>query len=320
MPPTAIKLCEMSLRDGLQYLGGPGAEGSQLVPVPPRLRLLEALVAAGVRHVEAGAFVSPRGTPQMAASDELGRLVDPDLVPGLELAALVPNEQGYERFRATRFNVVATFPSANERHCRANFGGRGVDEVLLLAAAVARRARADGYRLRGHVSSAFQDIATATVSSDLDTVIRVCRAVLLDHGCEYLTLADTNGTTRPARVIDVLDAVGNELGGLDRIGVHLHDRDGAGIENVHAAWETGVRIFDASLGGMGGSVAASRAAGEDAMRMAGNVATEAVAALLHARGAESGIDVDRLVSVAGAELRAICTAAGEEPPVRLPQG
>jgi hydroxymethylglutaryl-CoA lyase len=314
---TSVKLCEMSLRDGLQYLGGPDAAMTgRLVPVEARLRLVGALVAAGVRHIEAGAFVSPRGTPQMTATDELGRLVDPSVVPDLELAALVPNERGYERFRATRFNVVATFPSANEVHCRANFGGRSVDEVLALAGIVAMRAKADGYRLRAHVSSAFQDIAVATRASDVQTVIRVCRTVLADHGCEYLTLADTNGTATPARVLEVLDAVGNALGGLAQVGVHLHDRGGSGIENAHAAWEAGVRIFDASLGGVGGSAAASRAAGGDGTGMVGNVATEAVIRLLQDRGATTGIDVDRLVSVACAELRAICEAAGEAPPVR----
>jgi isopropylmalate/homocitrate/citramalate synthase len=97
--------------------------------------------------------------------------------------------------------------------------------------------------------------------------------------------------------------------------VHLHDRSGSGIENTHAAWEAGVRIFDASLGGVGGSAAASRAAGGDGTRLVGNVATEAVIRLLHDRGATTGIDVDSLVSVAGAELRAVFEAAGETPPV-----
>jgi hydroxymethylglutaryl-CoA lyase len=311
MTTIDVKVCEMSLRDGLQYLGGPDAAAAgRLVPVPSRLRLLDALVASGVRHIEAGAFVSPRGTPQMAASDELGRLVDPSGTPGLELSALVPNDRGYERFAATRFNVVATFPSANEVHCRTNFGGRGVDEVLAMAGEVARRARADGYRLRAHVSAAFQDIAAATVASDLDTVVRVSRTVLLEHGCEYLTLADTNGTTSPHRIHEVLEAVGAAIGDLTRIGVHLHDHLGTGIANAYAAWEKGVRIFDASLGGLGGSVAASRAAGGDGSNMVGNIATESLVALLHGLGARTGIDLEHLMKVAGGELRTILEVAG----------
>lgn len=307
-----VKLCEMSLRDGLQYLGGVRVvEDGRLVPIPARLGLIEALVRAGVRHIEAGSFVSPKVAPQMAATDDLGRTVNPGAASGLELSALVPNEQGFDRFVQSRFNVVATFPSANEAHCRQNFGGRSVNDVLDLAAGVAARARAGGRRLRAHVSSAFQDITSATTPSDLGTVIRVCKVLLFDHGCEYVTLADTNGTTNPARVAEVLDAVGEAVGGLARIGVHLHDRNGTGVANAYAAWEKGVRIFDSSLGGVGGSTAASRAAGDGGKRMVGNVATESLVSLFHGLGEVTGIDLDLLMTEAGARLLAICTAAGD---------
>lgn len=310
-----VKICEMSPRDGLQYLGGPDAASSdRIVPLEGRRRLVEALVVAGLRHIEVGAFVSPRGTPQMALSDELGRELDPAAAPGLELAALVPNEAGYRRFSATRLNVVAIFPTASEPHARKNFGGRSVDEVLGLAGEVARLARADGYALRGHVSAAFQDMAVATDRSDLATVVRVCRAVLDDFGSAYLTLADTNGTTNPARIGEVLDAVGDALGGLERIGVHLHDRYGTGIANAYAAWARGVRIFDASLGGVGGSVAASLAAGGSGREMVGNIATESLVAMFEGMGVRTGIDMDALVTDAGKILTEICLHAGEPAP------
>jgi len=295
----AVKICEMSPRDGLQYLGGPG-----IIPVEPRVRLIEAMIAAGVHHIEAGAFVSPKGTPQMAPTEELGQRLEPR--DGLELAALVPNEPGYQRFKASRFNVVAIFPTASEAHARKNFGGRSVDEVLAMAGEVSRLALADGYALRGHVSAGFQDMGVATDQSDLQIVIRVCRAVLDDFGCEYLTLADTNGTTNPARVGEVLDALGESLGGLDRIGVHFHDRYGTGIANAYAAYLKGVRIFDSSLGGVGGSKAASR--------MVGNIATESLVAMFEGMGARTGIDNEALLRGAGAVLAEICAAAGEPPP------
>src|SRR5262245_37523250 len=99
--PPDVKICEMSPRDGLQYLGG--ATGT-VVPLEPRVRLVNALIAAGLRHIEVGAFVSPKGTPQMAFTDDLGNRLDPAAAPGLELVALVPNEAGYRRFVATRLN------------------------------------------------------------------------------------------------------------------------------------------------------------------------------------------------------------------------
>ena len=308
-----VKICEMSPRDGLQYLGGREPGEGQIVPVARRVELIRALVAAGLRHVEVASFVSARGTPQMAHSDEVARALDPAMAPGLELAGLVPNEAGYSRFRDTGLNMVAVFPSASEAYARANFHGRGAGEVLAMAASVARMARADGYAVRAHVSAAFQDIASPEAPSDLDTVVRVSRECL-DAGCEWLTLADTNGTTNPLRVAEVLDAVGDALGGLDSVGVHLHDRFGTGVANVYAAWERGVRIFDSSLGGVGGSVAASIAAGEASSRPAGNVATESLVQLFHSLGASTGIDVEALMAGAGRILHGICTAAGDFAP------
>jgi hydroxymethylglutaryl-CoA lyase len=305
----------MSPRDGLQYLGGPDAERTgRIVSLEQRLDLIDALVGAGLRHIEVGAFVSPKGTLQMAISDVLGQRLDPGRATGLELAGLVPNEAGYRRFRTTRLNVVAIFPSASEAHSMKNFGGRGVDEVLALAGGVARQARADGYALRGHVSAAFQDMAVAAETSDLATVVRVCRTVLEEFGCEYVTLADTNGTTNPARIGEVLDAVGNALGGLRRVGVHLHDRYGTGIANAYAAWLRGVKIFDASLGGVGGSVAASVVAGGNGRQMVGNIATESLVAMFEGMGVSTGVDLSGLMSGAGAILHEICRGAGDFSP------
>jgi hydroxymethylglutaryl-CoA lyase len=303
-----VKVCEMSPRDGLQYLR---AEAGP-VSLEHRVQLIEGLLAAGLRHIEVGAFVSPTGTPQMALSDDLGKRLSPG--PGVELSALVPNEAGYVRFRETHLNVVAVFPTASEAHARRNFGGRSVNDVLAMAATVSRLARTGGYKLRGHVSAAFQDMAVATEKSDLATVVRVCRTVLEDFGCEYLTLADTNGTTNPARVGEVLETVGDSLGSLSRIGVHLHDRNGTGIANAYAAWLRGVKIFDASLGGVGGSVAASKVAGGDASRMVGNIATESLVAMFDGMGVSTGVDLDTLLSKAGPVLNEICLGAGDFSP------
>jgi hydroxymethylglutaryl-CoA lyase len=312
--PADVKICEMAPRDGLQYVGGAdAAERGRIVDLESRRQLIEEMISAGVRHIEVGAFVSPRGTPQMALTDELGLALDPGAAPGLELAALVPNEAGYRRFAATRLNVVAIFPTASETHARKNFGGRSVDDVLAMAGEVSRLALADGYALRGHVSAAFQDIAVATDQSNVSEVVRVCQVVLDDFGCEYLTLADTNGTTNPARIGEVLDAIGEALGGLDRIGVHLHDRYGTGTANAYAAWQKGVRIFDSSLGGVGGS-AAARALDGKSRQMVGNVATESLVALFEGIGESTGIDVERLMSGAGPVLNEICQVVGEFSP------
>jgi hydroxymethylglutaryl-CoA lyase len=308
--PDSVKICEMAPRDGLQYVGG--KESPRIIPLERRVQLIDAMIAAGVRHIEVGAFVAPKGTPQMAMSDELGRALRAKVVDGLELAALVPNEAGYERFKASGLNVVAIFPTASEAHARKNFGNRGVNDVLAMAGEVSRLALKDGFALRGHVSAAFQDMAQATARSDLETVVRVCATVLNEFGCEYLTIADTNGTTNPARVGEVLDAIGDSLGSLERIGVHLHDRYGTGITNAYAAWLKGVRIFDSSLGGVGGSAAASAVAGGGGM--VGNIATESLVAMFEGLGVHTGINVDALMTGAGPVLNEILVEAGEFSP------
>jgi isopropylmalate/homocitrate/citramalate synthase len=155
-------------------------------------------------------------------------------------------------------------------------------------------------------------MAESTARSDLHTVVRVCGAVLNEFGCEYLTIADTNGTTNPARVGEVLDALGDSLGSLERIGVHLHDRYGTGITNAYAAWQKGVRIFDSSLGGVGGSAAASAVSGGGGM--VGNIATESLVALFEGMGVRTGIDVDALMTGAGPVLNDIFVEAGEFSP------
>jgi hydroxymethylglutaryl-CoA lyase len=308
--PDSVKICEMAPRDGLQYVGG--KESPRIIPLERRVQLIDAMIAAGVRHIEVGAFVAPKGTPQMAMSDELGRALRAKVVDGLELAALVPNEAGYERFKASGLDVVAIFPTASEAHARKNFGNRGVNDVLAMAGEVSRLALKDGFALRGHVSAAFQDMAQATARSDLETVVRVCATDLNEFGCEYLTIADTNGTTNPARVGEVLDAIGDSLGSLERIGVHLHDRYGTGITNAYAAWLKGVRIFDSSLGGVGGSAAASAVAGGGGM--VGNIATESLVAMFEGMGVHTGINVDALMTGAGPVLNEILVEAGEFSP------
>jgi hydroxymethylglutaryl-CoA lyase len=140
--------------------------------------------------------------------------------------------------------------------------------------------------------------------------------LLDDLGCDHLTLADTGGTTTPARVTEVLTAVGDAFGSLDRIGVHLHDRSGAAIANAYRAWQLGVRIFDGSLGGIGGSVSAN--VGRGGTRPAGNIATESLVALFHGLGVETGIDLDALLTGAGPLLRDMCRIAGDfDPPSQL---
>jgi hydroxymethylglutaryl-CoA lyase len=71
---------------------------------------------------------------------------------------------------------------------------------------------------------------------------------------------------------------------------HFHDTRGLALANVVAALDAGVRIFDSSIGGLGGCPYAPGAAG--------NVATEDLAFGLAEMGIATGIDLDRLLDAA----------------------
>jgi isopropylmalate/homocitrate/citramalate synthase len=305
-----VLICEMSPRDGLQFLGGPSRESPALVPLERKLALIEALRAAGLRFIEVAAFVSAKVTPQMADSDAL--CTHEALTPreGELLAALVPNAKHYERFRATRLSVAALFVSAGEAYSRKNLGV-SIDQSMAWAGQAADAARADGRRLRAHVSAAFQDIERGERDSDLATVVDVSRR-LVEMGCEHVALADTNGEAHPRRVRAVCEAVGREIG-VGRVGVHLHDRNGWAAASACAALEAGVRIFDSSVGGLGGSATASSLVAGGGRGIAGNIATEMLVAMFERMGLATGVDIEKLLR-AGELLRDITRATGDPPP------
>ncbi|MGE0479278.1 MAG: hydroxymethylglutaryl-CoA lyase [Phycisphaerae bacterium] len=279
---TEVTLCEMSPRDGLQFLGA-HADTPRMVPLEQKLALVAALQDAHLPYIEVGAYVSPKATPQMADTDELARRIEPRV--GVQLAALVPNLKHYERLRGGRCDTVALFVSASEGYSQKNMGV-SLEQALKWAREVANAATADGRRLRAHVSGAFQDVFSGD-DADIASVVEVVKE-LRAMRCACVALADTNGQTHPRRIREVIRAVGDAVS-LGAIAVHLHDRAGQGIVNAFAAFEAGVRTFDASVGGLGGSTKAlgGKASGG---ATAGNVATEELVELFEREGVRTGVD------------------------------
>jgi hydroxymethylglutaryl-CoA lyase len=270
----AVTIHEVGPRDGLQ-------NETQVLPLAVKLELVERLVAAGLRSLEVASFVSPQWIPQLADSDELaGRL---PAFPGVHYRGLVPNLQGYERFRrAGGIERAAVFISASETHNRKNVN-RSVAEHLARLAPVLEQARADGVPIRAYVSTAFGCPDEGPVA--VEAVVRLTRD-LVAMGAEDISLGDTIGVGVPGQVRELVDAVGAVVP-LSHVALHFHDTYGRGIVNVQAGYEAGVRDFDASLGGLGGCPYAPGAAG--------NVATEDVVDLFERSGISTGIDLQRLV-------------------------
>ena len=271
-----VEIVEVGPRDGLQ-------NEARLIPTRDKIALIDLLSGAGFRRIEAASFVSPKWVPQMA--DGAAVMAGIARVPGVRYAALVPNLQGYGAARAAGVDEVAIFVSASEGFSRANLNAT-IAESLERLRPVAQAALRDGMALRGYVSC----VTDCPFDGPTPPAQVACVAtVLRDMGCAEVSLGDTIGRGTPQAVDAMLRAV---LGVVPagRLAGHFHDTNGRALDNIAVALERGLRVFDASVGGLGGCPYAPGAAG--------NVATGAVAAWLGAQGWDTGLDAGVLARAA----------------------
>jgi hydroxymethylglutaryl-CoA lyase len=271
---------EVGLRDGLQ-------NQPRYVDTDNKVQLLTALLAAGIRHVEATSFVSPKAVPQMADAAELmTQLPDRDHI---NYSVLVPNVKGYERAKASAARSVAVTLSCTETMNRRNIN-MGLAQAKAVCAGVMRLAAADGLIGRAYLSVAFVCPFEGQVARDV--VVRLA-AAMFDAGAREVIVADTIGYADPMCVRDVFNDLtlrydANLLSG------HFHDTKGLALANCYAAFGAGIRKFDSSIGGLGGCPFAPGAAG--------NAATEDLVNMFESGGCTTGIDLEKLpAAVAVAE-------------------
>ncbi len=289
--PAAVRIVEVGARDGLQ-------NEPQAVGAAERIRFIEALADAGLREVEAGAFVSPKWVPQMAGSDEVLRGLRPR--DGVAYTVLVPNLQGYEAARAAGARHIAVFAAASESFSRRNINC-SIAESLERFRPVCEAAHADGVSIRGYVScvlgcpyeGAVAPSAVAAVASELDAL-----------GCREISLGDTIGRGTPLAARAMLETVATRVP-VERLAVHFHDTWGQALANVYACLELGVATVDASAGGLGGCPYAPGASG--------NLATEDLLYMLDGLGIGTGVDLDALL----AAVDQISKVLGRRPPSRV---
>ena len=268
-----VKICDVTLRDGMQVLNR-----NALIPVRMRLRLAETLLRARLPYLEVGSFVNPQIVSAMQDTPELFASLRP--AAGQQLAALVPKLKYYDQLKLTpNVDTVALFISASESYSLVNTRMSRA-EAMKSAREVAAAARSAGYRVRAYLSYAFREMASALGEMPLATIEELC-GELLGMGCEIVALSDTDGRATPADVERVVRHVGETLG-LEQMGVHLHDLHGLGLVNSLLAYQLGIRVFDASIGGLGGNKIVENSVG--------NVATEELVNMFHGMGVETGID------------------------------
>ncbi|WP_200843995.1 hydroxymethylglutaryl-CoA lyase [Pantoea sp. 18069] len=271
----AIHITDVAPRDGLQnqaiHLG-----------TADKLRLIELLVEAGLRSIEAASFVSPKAVPQMADAAELVPQVQARF-PALRTSVLVPNLKGLERAHAAGATEIAVVLSASETMNRKNIN-MGLDQATEVSEQTLAAARALGLRTRAYVAVAFD--CPFEGQTPLHEVLRLS-ARMHAAAADEIVIADTIGSASPGQVKERFAALRGVVP-MERLAVHLHDTRGMGVANAWAALEAGVRRFDASVGGIGGCPFAPGAAG--------NVATEDLVLMAERSGFATGIALPGLLA------------------------
>jgi hydroxymethylglutaryl-CoA lyase len=263
--PAAVVIRDVGPRDGLQP-EAPVAAGD-------RVRLIEALVDAGLRRIEAAAFVSPAAVPAMAGAAEV--LAAVPRIDGLRYSVLVPNVRGAELAGRSEVDELTVTISLSETYNQRNVR-MSIAESIDAIEAICRTAGTvpvDAVLSCSFGSPYEGDVEPAAVGA-------LARR-LQDAGCAAITLADTTGMATPRRIEDVLEVTGTA------VGLHLHDTRGTALVCAYAALQLGVARFDTSVGGLGGSPFAAGATG--------NLATEELVAVLDDLGVDTGVDVESVI-------------------------
>lgn len=269
-----VRIVEVGPRDGLQ-------NEKQQVATADKIELIDRLSATGLRSIEATSFVSPKWVPQLADAAEVFAGIQRK--PGVSYPVLVPNEQGYERALAVGVTEVAVFTAASEQFNRTNTNA-GIDESLRRFEPILARAKADGVRVRGYVSTVLGCPYQGEVP--LADVVRVASR-LHAMGCYEISLGDTIGVGTPLKARAMLQAVAAELP-IEALAVHFHDTYGQALANIANCLEEGVRVVDSAVAGTGGCPYARGASG--------NVASEDVIYMLHGMGMRTGVDLPALAA------------------------
>lgn len=271
-----ITVCEVGPRDGFQI-------ETTFIPTDRKIAIVNALFAAGLRHMQVTSFVSPRAVPQLADAEEV--LAGIDRPEGAVITALIPNLRGAERAAACGVDAVHTVVSASETHNLKNVN-RSIATSLKDFEAVFALLDKAGVAIEGGIATAFGCPFEGEVPPE--QVARIAKRYQ-ELGAKSVGLGDTTGMATPKTVRAAIRAIRTEAPGLG-IGLHFHNTRGVGLACVMAGLAEGVTHYDASVGGLGGCPFAAGATG--------NICTEDLVYLLNESGYDTGIDLNRLIDAA----------------------
>lgn len=279
MAKTKVKIVEVGLRDGLQ-------NESTNLSVSQRFQLLEKLIAAGTKSFEVGAFVSPKWVPQMAVSKELTALVlkkYPDF-KRWQSSVLVPNEIGMQSALDSGVKEIAIFASSSESFSKKNINC-SIEESFQRFEPILKMAKKNKIKVRGYLSVCFGCPFEGAVSEK--KVVELAKR-LYKMGCYEISIGDTIGVATVNQVNSLFKKL-KKVVPITKLAGHFHDTRGQALANILVAYNVGVRVFDSSIGGLGGCPYAKGATG--------NVSTEDVVYMFNGMNVVTGLDIDKLCAI-----------------------
>lgn len=279
---NVITIKEVGPRDGLQ-------NEAQTVSTDFKVQLIQRLASCGLKHIEGGAFVSPKWVPQMADSatvfEQLNAGHRNHHTSQVTYSALVPNTKGLERALAVGVGEVAIFAAASETFSQRNINC-SIAESFERFKPVIQMARSHKIPVRGYLSCVLGCPYEGDIAADK---VAALSAELIEMGCYEVSLGDTIGIGTPQSTIVLYEAVLKQLQS-NQTALHFHDTYGRALANIWVCLERGARTLDSAIAGLGGCPYAKGASG--------NVATENVVDLLHRSGFRTGVSLDSLIQTA----------------------
>lgn len=272
--PEKVIVNDVGPRDGLQ-------NDAMAVTPANRVKLIQALLDAGVQSVEAASFVSPKAVPKMAGADEVFHSLDLDKA---DFSALIPNMRGYELAKTAGARSVGVVLSATETMNQKNIN-MSLEKATSVCQEILSKAKDDGIQPRAYVAVAVECPYEGLVE---EKQIEQLTSLMFDAGAKEVIIADTIGAANPAQVKSLFTRLVSVFG-ADRLSAHFHDTRAMALANAWVALECGIRKLDASIAGLGGCPFAPGAAG--------NLATEDLVFMLHQAGYATGIDLEKLLLV-----------------------
>jgi len=276
-----LEIVEVGARDGLQ-------NEKTIFSTASKVKLITDAMTAGIRRLEVASFVHPGRVPQMADAEAVIAAL-PDMKAATYIG-LVLNKRGYFRAVETKsggargVDEVGAVAIASDTFAQKNQGQTSAESVAV-SSDICRLAPGDGLTAQVTISAAFG----CPFEGDIDPrhVVDMAKAIA-DADPREIALADTIGVGSPGQVTDLVGMVKDAVPHIP-LRAHFHNTRGTGIANAWAAYQAGVRVLDASIGGLGGCPFAPKATG--------NIGTEDLVFMLERSGVPTGIAIDHLIAM-----------------------